>query len=191
MTSGARSSETPVLRTQRLTLRGWLDQDRAPFAELNADPQVMQHFPATLSRADSDAMVDRAIEIWGRGEPCWWALEDETGAFIGFTGLYAPTFEAHFTPCIEIGWRLAVHAWGKGYATEAARAAMSWGFDDGGFDEIVSFTAVPNVRSQAVMQRLGMTHDPKDDFDHPRLDDHDPLKRHVLYRMQIADWESA
>jgi RimJ/RimL family protein N-acetyltransferase len=170
--------------TERLLLRRWKDEDRVPFAALNADPAVMEHFPARLTRAESDAFVDRNIaqhdeQGWGL-----WALElRATGAFIGYTGLAVPRFEAHFTPAVEVGWRLARDAWGHGYASEAARAAVAVGFDEVGFDEIVSFTATGNVRSMRVMERIGMTHDPADDFDHPALPEGSPLRRHVLYRL--------
>jgi RimJ/RimL family protein N-acetyltransferase len=145
----------------------------------------MEHFPAPLTRAESDAMVDRieaAFESNGFG---LWAVEVLGGApFIGFVGLAVPTFEAHFTPAVEVGWRLAREHWGRGYATEAARAALEFGFGSVGLDEIVSFTVPANVRSRTVMERLGMTHDPKDDFDHPRIPPGNPLRRHVLYRLQ-------
>ncbi|WP_433161963.1 GNAT family N-acetyltransferase [Kribbella sp. CA-247076] len=179
------------LSTDRLLLRQWRDSDREPWAAMNADPVVMEHFPAVQSRADSDAMVDRAseqIEAAGWG---LWALEvRDTGEFIGFTGLAVPRFEAHFMPTVEIGWRLAKGAWGNGYATEAARAALAHGFGPAGLDEIVSFTATTNVPSQRVMQRIGMIHDAAGDFDHPRLPDGHRLQRHVLYRIDRAQWES-
>jgi ribosomal-protein-alanine N-acetyltransferase len=172
------------LHTDRLILRRWRDGDRAPFAALNADPAVMEHFPARLSRAESDALIDRAdgrFDEFGYG---LWALEvAATGEFIGFTGLQMPGLDAPFMPAVEIGWRLARSAWGNGYASEAARRALAVGFDDIGLEQIVSFTSTTNVRSQAVMARLGMTHDPADDFDHPRLPVDSPLRRHVLYRL--------
>lgn len=154
---------------------------------MNADPDVMEHFPAPLSREESDAMVDRAVTVWADGGPCWWALEDQAGNFIGFTGLYRPAFQTHFTPCVEIGWRLARSAWGKGYATEAATAAMKWGFRDLNLNEIVSFSVPQNRRSRKVMERLGMMRDPADDWDHPRMTE-DRMIRHVLYRMDADHW---
>lgn len=179
---------TPELRTDRLVLRRWRESDRGPFAELNADPAVMEHFPAPLTPAESDAMIDRldaAIEERGFG---FWALETAgTGEFVGFTGLSVPRFEAHFTPAVEIGWRLARSAWGRGYASEAARRALRFAFDDLGLAEVVSFTATANVRSQAVMERIGMTRDASGDFDHPLVPDGHRLKRHVLYRVTAAD----
>ena len=173
------------LRTERLLLRRWREADRAPFAALNADPEVMEHFPAPLSREESDAFVDRIEAFWAEYGFGLWAVERlDTGQFIGFDGLSMPSFEAQFTPCVEVGWRLAREHWGHGFATEAARAAMADGFDRLGLDEIVSFTATTNVRSMAVMERLGMTRDPRDDFDHPRVPEGHRLRRHVLYRLR-------
>ncbi|MGN6742026.1 MAG: GNAT family N-acetyltransferase [Amnibacterium sp.] len=172
-------------RSERLLLRQWRESDREPFAALNADPVAMEHFPATLDRAASDAFADRnaqhiAEHGWGL-----WAIEvRETGRFIGFTGLAVPRFEAHFTPAVEVGGRLLPEAWGFGYATEAARTAVAVGFGSLGLAEIVSFTAVGNDRSRAVMRRIGMTHDPVDDFDHPALPAGHRLRRHVLYRLR-------
>jgi RimJ/RimL family protein N-acetyltransferase len=164
-----------------------------PFAALNSDPEVMRHFPATLTRAESDAFADligQRFETnggWGL-----WALErKDTRAFIGFTGLAPVSFEAPFAPAVEIAWRLARPAWGHGYATEAARAAAGFAFDELGLDGLVSFTAPANVRSRAVMERLGMTRDPAEDFDHPRVPAGSPLRRHVLYRLPVAVWRGA
>jgi RimJ/RimL family protein N-acetyltransferase len=177
------------LRTERLVLRGWRESDLAPFAELNADPEVMRHFPALLSRAESDAFAERAAASLGEHSWGLWAVE-RSGAFLGFTGLAIPRFEAHFTPAVEIGWRFARSAWGHGYATEAASAVLRFAFGELGLDEVVSFTAVRNRRSRAVMERLGMTHDPAEDFEHPALPEDSPLRRHVLYR-RGADLEPA
>lgn len=166
-----------------MLLRRWRAADRAPFAALNADPDVMRWFPAPLTRAESDALAagiedDLACQGWGL-----WALEDRaTGRFIGFTGLDRPTFAAPFTPAVEVGWRLARAAWGRGFATEAGRAAIAFGFDELALDEIISFTAVGNARSRAVMVRLGMRRDEAGDFDHPRVAD-ERLRRHALYRL--------
>ncbi|WP_375479171.1 GNAT family N-acetyltransferase [uncultured Jatrophihabitans sp.] len=177
------------LRADRLILRRWTDADRAPFAALNADRVVMRHFPAPLDRAASDALVDRIEADFDRDGFGLWAIEIAgTGDFIGFTGLSRPSFEAHFTPAVEVGWRLARSAWGHGYATEAAHVALAAGFDGHGLGEIVSMTAVANERSRAVMRRLGMRRDPADDFDHPRLPDGHPLQRHVLYRLTAGRW---
>ena len=168
------------LRTERLLLRPWRDEDREPFAALNADPEVMEHFPSTMTREESDAFVDFLTGVFAERGWGLWAVEVE-GEFVGFVGLLVPRFEAHFTPAVEIGWRLARHAWGKGYATEAGRAVLDFAFGELGLEEVVSFTATTNLPSQRVMQRLGMTHDPADDFDHPRVTD-PRLRRHVLYR---------
>jgi len=180
-------TRTLVLRGPRILLRSWCDADRAPFAALNADPEVMEHFPATLTAEQSDALIRRAQD--GIAQRGWgsWAVEID-GQFAGFTGLTRPAFSAHFTPCVEIGWRLARPFWGHGYASEAARLALAFGFETLGLDEIVSFTATTNARSQAVMQRLGMQHDPADDFDHPSLPAGHPLQRHVLYRLPRGRW---
>ncbi len=181
----------PLLGTDRLILRDWAAADLEPFAALNADPEAMRFFPAILSRAESDASVAgiRAhAEARGFG---LWALEVRaTGEFIGFTGLAVPSYETPFTPCVEIGWRLARHAWGRGYATEAARAAFRHGFGELGLEEIVSFTAAVNTRSIRVMQRLGMRTDPAWDFDHPKVPEAHPLRRHVLYRLGRAAFQA-
>ena len=182
----------PSLPTDRLLLRGWRDADREPFAALNADPEVMAHFPSRLSRGTSDMLIDGAVEGWAANGFGLWALERRAdGRFLGFTGLARPSFEAHFMPAVEVGWRLARDAWGHGYATEAARAALEFGFETVGLGEIVSFTVPDNVRSRAVMERLGMRHDPADDFDHPKLPQGHPLRRHVLYRRSREDWRRA
>jgi RimJ/RimL family protein N-acetyltransferase len=179
----------PEVSTERLRLRGWRQADRGPFAALNADPEVMRHFPAPLSAAASDRLVDAFVEGWEQHGHGLWAVERSAdGAFLGFTGLSRPSFEAPFTPAVEVGWRFALEAWGHGYATEAARAAVAFGFERVGLDEIVSFTAPANERSRRVMERLGMTRDPADDFDHPRLPAGHPLRRHVLYRLRRKDW---
>jgi RimJ/RimL family protein N-acetyltransferase len=184
--------EVEGIDTERLHLRRWRYFDRPPFAALNADPEVMEHFPATLTEAESDALVDRIRAQFDERGFGLWALEVRgQGEFIGFTGLAVQTFEAHFNPSVEVGWRLARSAWGKGYAIEAARAAVADGFERVGLDEIVSMTATTNLRSQAVMQRLGMTRDPADDFDHPKVPEGSPLRRHVLYRLVRSTWAAS
>lgn len=174
---------SPQLRTKRLLLRLWRASDREPFAKLNADPQVNEFLPAPLSRAESDAMVDRIearFEAQGFG---LWAVEVVGGApCVGFVGLGIPQFEAHFTPCVEIGWRLAAAAWGRGYATEGAQAALRFGFDTLGLPEIIAITVPANIRSRRVMEKIGMARDLAGDFDHPRLPAGHRLQRHVLYR---------
>ena len=160
------------LETSRLILRPWRDSDREPFARMNADPRVMEFFPACLSREESDAIIDRNPGVLA-------AELRESGEFIGFIGLAVPTFEAHFTPCVEIGWRIAAEHWGRGLATEGAREVLRHATR-----EIVSFTTERNFRSRRVMEKLGMTHDPADDFDHPRMPEGHPQRRHVLYRFR-------
>lgn len=173
-----------VLQTDRLLLRPWRNDDREPFAALNADPEVMEFLPDPLTRVESDAMVDRIEQTWDERDLGLFAVEvRHTGEFAGFIGLWPATFESSFTPAIEVGWRLARPYWGHGYASEGATAALADGFGRLELDEIVSFTAVINERSQRVMQRLGMTRDPADDFDHPALADGHRLRRHVLYRL--------
>ncbi len=187
MATPARTAEG--FRTERLLLRRWREDDRQPFADLNADPEVMRHFPAPLTRADSDRLAGLADqELGDRGYGLWAVEVPGADPFIGFVGLNQPRFDAHFTPAVEVGWRLARRAWGRGYATEAARAALALGFAQAGLAEIVSFTVPANLRSRAVMERLGMRRDPADDFDHPALPEGHPLRRHVLYRLRREDW---
>jgi RimJ/RimL family protein N-acetyltransferase len=172
-----------TIQTPRLLLRTWRDLDLPAFAALNADPRVMEFFPKTLDRSESDAMAARIQDHFARHGFGLWAVEVPGVAdFIGFVGLSVPQFEAHFTPCVETGWRLAVGHWGKGYATEAARAVLDFGFHTLSLQEIVSFTVPVNRRSQAVMERIGMARNPLDDFDHPAVPEGHPLRRHVLYR---------
>jgi len=172
------------MRTDRLLLRGWRDEDLAPFAELNSDPEVMTFMPALLDRRESDAFAARIGEqLEQRGFGLWAVEVPHVAPFIGYVGLSVPRFTAAFTPCVEVGWRLARAHWGRGYATEAARTALTFGFERVGLEEIVSFTVPANARSIAVMERLGMSHDPADDFDHPSLPAGHPLQRHVLYRL--------
>lgn len=176
-------------RTERLWLRQWRDDDWAPFAALNADPEVMRHFPSTLDEHESNAFAYRnaaLLEVHGYG---LWAVEQAaSGEFLGMVGLNQPLWDARFNPCTEVGWRFARSAWGHGYATEAARAALAVAFGPLGLDEVVSFTTVANTRSRAVMERLGMARDAAEDFDHPRLDADSPVRRHVLYRLRRPDW---
>lgn len=172
-----------TLKTERTTLRPWRDEDLDPFAALNADAEVMRHFPSVLTRAESDAFVERVTSKFERTGWGPWALE-VNGRFVGFAGLWAPTFSAHFTPCVEVGWRLERRSWGHGYATEAAKAAVQFGFKQLGLNEIVSFTVPLNLRSRKVMERLGMQREPADDFNHPRLPTGHPMQQHVLYRLK-------
>jgi len=173
----------------RLLLRSFEDRDASPFATINADPRVMEHFPSTLTRAESDASVLRIRQhAEARGFGLFAVELTSSQELIGFTGLTTVGFEAHFTPAIEIGWRLAAEHWGHGYATEAARAVLQFGFEQLKLPELVSFTVPQNQRSRRVMEKIGMRHDPKDDFDHPRLPEGHPLRRHVLYRIDRVDF---
>jgi RimJ/RimL family protein N-acetyltransferase len=175
------------LRTERLLLRQWRDEDLVPFAALNSDPDVMRYFAAALTREQSDALANRAqATIAQRGWGLWAVEITSSGSFIGFVGMAEPPFDAHFTPALEVGWRLARAHWGHGYATEAALAAVAFGFQQLARDELVSFTAAVNERSQMVMKRIGMSHDPADDFDHPVI--RGTLRRHVLFRLSRSTW---
>jgi RimJ/RimL family protein N-acetyltransferase len=173
-----------ALAGSRIRLRRWRDADRDAFAALNSDARVMEFFPSPLTRAQSDAMVDYLEGHFRQHDFGLWAVEvPGVAPFIGFTGLLIPRFTTHFTPCVEVGWRLAVAYWGRGYATEAARLALGYGFGTLGLSDVVSYTTVANRRSCAVMERLGMRRDPAEDFDHPGLPEGHPLRRHVLYRL--------
>ena len=173
------------VRTERLILRRWRESDREPFARMNADPKVMEFFPATLSREESDELADRIeAHFVEHGSGGFAAELKETGEFSGFFGLAVPRFEAAFTPCVEIGWRIAAKHWGQGLATEGARAVVEFAFAERGLREIVSFTTVENMRSRRVMERLGMTRDAEDDFDHPLVPEGHALRRHVLHRLR-------
>jgi len=183
-------NELIEFNTARLRLRQWRDADRVPFADLNADRQVMQYFPARLSRAESDAMADRCQALitergWGL-----WAVETRSGReFIGFVGLHVPAAPLPFCPCVEVGWRLATRFWGQGFATEAARTALGVGFGQLGLDEIVSYTSILNLRSRAVMQRLGMT-ESEETFEHPVVPEGHALREHCLYRLTRSQWDA-
>ncbi len=157
---------------------------------MNADSRVMEYFPKLLTREESDTLIARIEERFERSDFGLWAVEVvDSSKFAGFIGLSVPHFQAHFTPCIEIGWRLAAEFWGRGLATEGARAVLAFAFESLSLDQIVSFTTAANIRSRRVMEKLGMTHDPSDDFDHPLLIGH-PLQRHVLYRIELQRWQS-
>jgi RimJ/RimL family protein N-acetyltransferase len=173
------------LRTERLLLRPWRASDLAPFAEMNADARVMEHMPATLTAAESAALAARlGADLQTRAFGAWAVEAIGVAPFIGFVGLHEATLEAPFSPCIEIAWRLARDAWGHGYAAEAARAVLDDGFVRLGFNEILAWTVPANHRSRRLMDRLGMRHSPDEDFDHPRLPEGHPLRRHVLYRIR-------
>jgi RimJ/RimL family protein N-acetyltransferase len=174
-----------ILTTERLVLRRWRQSDREPFARINQDARVMEFMPALLTRRESDRLVDR-IEAHFREHGfglCAVELRRDP-SFIGYIGLAVPSFEAHFTPCVEIGWRLSADHWGQGLATEGAQAMVPYAFEVIGLAALVSFTVPDNVRSRRVMEKLGMTHNEADDFDHPRLPEGHPFRRQVLYRLR-------
>lgn len=177
-----------ALQTERLVLRSWREDDREPFAAMNADPEVMRHFPSTLTRQESDVFFNRHRSLTDdRGWGLWAVEAPGVAPFIGFVGLNVPGFRAHFTPCVEVGWRLDRRWWGHAYAPEGGVAALAFAFDELGEAEVVSFTTTKNHSSQRVMQKLGMTRDPTEDFDHPSLPDWDE-RRHVLYRITAQRW---
>lgn len=180
-----------MIQTARLILRRWRDSDLDALTAINTDPAVLEHLPGPVDRTGTAAMIQRfeqhfdehgfglwAVELAG-GEPC-----------LGWVGLTRVDFEAPFVPAVEVGWRLARSAWGHGYATEAARAALAFAFDEAGLDEVVSFTVPANRRSRAVMERVGLRHDPTGDFEHPRLEPGHRLRSHVLYRIDRAAWRA-
>lgn len=178
--------------TERLRMRQWRESDLAPFFALACDPQVMEFLLPLATRADSDAMVERIkTRIAENGWGLWAVEEKASGEFIGFTGLNVPAVALPFSPCVEIGWRFARRAWGKGFASEAARGALQVGFGQLGLEEIVAFTAAGNLRSAAVMERIGMKEDAAGVFDHPLVPEGHPLRRHRLYRLGCAAWAAA
>jgi ribosomal-protein-alanine N-acetyltransferase len=178
-----------MIASERLILRRWRDGDLAPFAAMNADPLTMRFMPGVMSEAESAALIGRFEEHHRLHEFGVWAVEAPGVAlFIGYVGLQRVAFDASFTPAVEIGWRLAPAFWGRGYATEAAKLALRTGFKDLKLDQIVSFTVMANKPSWSVMERLGMTRDAAEDFDHPRLPVGHSLRRHVLYRQRRDAW---
>lgn len=180
-----------ILETKRLILRPWREEDFQPFAQLNADPRVMEYLIGPLAPHESN---DLAIGIQNKmKEQGWgiWAIEVPGVAdFIGFVGLAPVRFSAPFTPAVEIAWRLAYNYWGLGYATEGAKAVLNFGFQEIKLNEIVSFSVLVNMRSRHVMEKIGMHRDPQDDFDHPELPKGHPLARHVLYRLRVEEQNS-
>lgn len=173
------------LETDRLLLRDWTLDDYAPFAALNVDKAVMEHFPAPLSRAQSDGFAERIQRSMVHDGFGLYAVElKATGEFIGFVGFSRVGFQAAFTPAVEIGWRLAHDAWGQGFATETAKACLAHGFSELGFASLVSFTTHGNKRSIAVMERIGMTRDPQSDFECPQVPVGHPQRSHVLYKIK-------
>lgn len=187
----AMAENLPIIQTNRLILRQWKDSDREMFGILNADPETLKYFPKTLTQKESNAFIDKSIEIINRKGYGLFAVEiKETNEFIGFTGLAIPSWEAQFTPCTEIGWRLYKDFWGKGYATESANAVLKFAFNELKLNEVVSFTSPYNVPSINVMKRIGMTHDPDRDFEHPRIEVGNKLRRHVFYAIKVKEYKS-
>ena len=183
-------TEVIEFSTPRLRLRRWHTSDRAPFAALNADPQTMAFFPALIGRAASDASIDAwQAQFDERGWSNWAVELIGSGAFVGFVGLTVPRRILPFSPCVEIGWRLNRAYWGQGLATEAARAVLRVGFERIGLGEIVSFTAVGNQKSRAVMERIGM-HNADQDFEHPGVPEDHSLRLHCLYRLDREQWRA-
>jgi RimJ/RimL family protein N-acetyltransferase len=179
-----------VLQTPRLLLRPWQESDREPFSRINAGPRLMEFFAAPLSRAESDALIDRIQPHMAQHGFSFFAAElRATGELIGMVGLAHVPFEAHFTPCVEIGWRLAPAHWSAGLATEGARECLRYAFQELALPEVVAFTVPANQRSRRVMEKLGMSHNPADDFEHPRLPEGHPLRKHVLYRTRLLQSE--
>lgn len=180
------------LRTERLWLRQWREEDREAFRAMNADARVMEFMPKMLTAKESDALVDRMARHFEEHGFGGFAVEvQECGRFAGFIGLAIPRFEAAFMPAVEIGWRLGVDLWGRGLATEGAKEVVRFAFEDVGLKDLVSFTALGNRGSRRVMEKLGMTHDPLEDFEHPRIEEGHPLRHHVLYRLRREDWAEA
>lgn len=180
-----------TIRTKRLILRPWSEEDFEPFAQMNSDPRVMEYFPSILNHQESDDLAKRlSAKLEEQGWGLWAVSVPGLSDFIGFIGLSEPSFNAHFTPAIEVGWRLAFDFWGQGYATEGALEVLKYGFENLNLSQIVSFTAAQNHRSIEVMKRIGLHHDHKDDFDHPKLPEGHILRRHVLYRLNRNEWES-
>jgi RimJ/RimL family protein N-acetyltransferase len=178
-----------IVTTPRLILRRWQQSDHEPFAAMNADPRVMEFFPNLLTKEESRQALDRIEAAFDQRGFGLCAVESRANhSFLGFIGLSAPNFEAHFTPCVEIGWRLPAHAWGNGYATEGAKAIAAYAFETLKLTEIVSFTTEKNFRSRRVMEKLGMTFDPADTFDHPNLPFGHLLRRHVLFRLRAEEF---
>lgn len=187
----------PEIETPRLLLRHWCQEDQEPFAQMNSDPEVMRYFPQALDRVQSDLFADLIQIGLEEKEHGLWAVELRNDGslppthFIGFVGLSEPTWDAPFTPCIEIGWRLSRSFWGRGFATEAAKHVLDFGFQVLKLNEVLSFTSLLNARSMAVMERLGMTRDSREDFDHPKVETNNELCRHALYRIGDKKWANS
>jgi RimJ/RimL family protein N-acetyltransferase len=179
------------LLTPRLILRSWMDSDRRPFGEMSEDADVMEYLRPLATRDASDAWIDFQINHQSSHGFCLWAVESRSsGIFMGAVGLLRVGFVARFTPAVEVGWRLTRQFWGQGFAVEAARASLQFGFEQIRLTEVVAHASIRNVRSRHVMAKLGMSHDSVEDFDHPRISESDPLRRQVLYRLTRAAWVS-
>jgi RimJ/RimL family protein N-acetyltransferase len=182
-------SSIQAFRTDRLLLRPWRESDLEPLAEITADPRVMLDLPAPLTRPQSDALVERSGAHFRQHGFGLWAVEvPGRASFIGLAGLWRCCGQLPVGPCVEIGWRLSPAHWGRGYATEAASALLTFAFEKAGLDEVVGFTVKANQRSRRVMEKLGMRHDPARDFAHPLLPPHHPSRQHLLYRIDGQDW---
>lgn len=178
-----------ILETKRLILRAWQKSDVESMFTINQDPKVMEYYPSLQDKAQTQRFIERINQHQNKHGFSLYVVElKSTGEMIGYVGLLRPDFEAHFTPTVEIGWRLASQFWGQGYATEAAKAVLHYAFTQINLTEIVSFTTKDNLKSRRVMQKIGLSHDPKDDFDHPNLDKKNPLCRHVLYRITKQEY---
>ncbi len=178
-----------TLKTQRLILRPWQTSDLKPFAEMNADSDVMRYYPSVLSTSESDELAEKISARLSENGWGFWALElKDNGEFIGFTGLNKPGYDLPCNPCVEVGWRLSKKHWGKGYATEAAQASLQFAFEELNLDSVVSFASAVNTASWRVMERIGMrnTHN---NFNHPIIPAGSPLSDHVLYKIKRSDWE--
>ena len=177
-----------ILETERLILRTWQEKDFVPFCAMNQNPKVMEYFPSVLNESESRAIVDKVKQHFKEHGYTWYSTAlKSSGEFIGMVGLIKASFDAHFTPTTEIGWRLMEKHWGKGYATEAAKAALDFAFTELKLPEVVSFTTKDNGRSRRVMEKVGLQYEPKDDFHHPKLNKESPLSLHVLYRLSEGD----
>ncbi len=178
-----------IIETARLILRTWQDADLEPMLAINQDPRVMEYFPALGDRESTKLLMENIRQHHEEHGFSLYAVElKETQEFIGFVGLAFPSFDAHFMPAVEIGWRLAFAHWSKGYATEAAKAVLHYAFTKLNLEEVVSFTVSSNFRSRQLMKRIGLHHNPQDDFDHPKLADDSLLKRHILYRLSKTEY---
>jgi RimJ/RimL family protein N-acetyltransferase len=183
-------TDIPVLNTDRLILRPWRDADRIPFAEQSGDPRVMNFFPGPMTPAESDALAASIASHFEQHGYGWWAVEVKGGdSFIGYVGIQHCDFPAPFTPAVAIGWRLGAEHWQEGYAHEAAEAVLRFAFEEAGLDEVVAFTVPANLASLALMERLGMEYDARDDFQHPHLPPEHRLRHHLLYRLSRERWQ--